>query len=323
MTTTFIRYFIAVFFGFILLADTAAANVRLDIKRHVVVQGKSVLLHEIAVIHEDTGYTGPDLKSLSIGRSPLPGQKQVLNHSVLKQALRSKGVPMELVQFTGASETIVVRESRKVTSERITKIVRNYILANMPWPEKDVEIQQISGARNLVVAGGDLSFRVVPQQNNDYVGLTPFRVVIRSSDGEEKQLWVTADIRVYTNVVVARHPIGRLREIGREDVMIERRSMGSLSQNTVSTIDEVIGMRTRSMIRAGDQIRLSQVEVPPIVRRGDLVTLKVENDSFLITALGKVLENGRPGELIRVLNISSKKEVYGQAVDGGTVKVAF
>jgi flagella basal body P-ring formation protein FlgA len=53
------------------------------------------------------------------------------------------------------------------------------------------------------------------------------------------------------------------------------------------------------------------------------VTLLVENPSFRITSAGEVKEDGRRGDRVRVINISSKKEVHGRVLDNHTVQVDF
>jgi flagella basal body P-ring formation protein FlgA len=65
------------------------------------------------------------------------------------------------------------------------------------------------------------------------------------------------------------------------------------------------------------------LEVPPMVRKGDRVTLVVENTHFRITCVGEVKEEGRAGDRIKVTNISSKREVYGRVLDRYTVLVDF
>jgi flagella basal body P-ring formation protein FlgA len=49
----------------------------------------------------------------------------------------------------------------------------------------------------------------------------------------------------------------------------------------------------------------------------------VENAHFQITSTGEAKEDGRAGERIKAVNISSQKEVFGRVVDGHTVQVDF
>ncbi len=321
------RRYALIFLGtcLILLAgvEPAMCKAQVEVRPHATVRGKSVQLRQIARIRSDAGYSGPQLETLPVSHAPLPGQKMVLSRQNLILSLKAGGVPLDQIRLSGSSETVILREQQTISSERIKRNLRAFILNKMPWRRKDVEIRQISGVHSLVMPAGDLTVTIHPQKGSDYLGLTPFQVILRTADGEEKRLWVNADIRVYTQVVVARHPIARLRRIAEEDLSLERRNRASLSPDTFTSVQEVVGKRTRRFIQVGDPIRLSQVEVPPVVRRGDLVTITLENEVIRITARGKVMENGRPGEMIRVRNLSSGKNLFARVIDGKTVKVVF
>ena len=65
------------------------------------------------------------------------------------------------------------------------------------------------------------------------------------------------------------------------------------------------------------------IEALPVVFQGDLITIVIESPAFRITAQGKAKEDGAPGQIIRVANTSSMKEIPAQVVGEKLVKVAF
>ena len=65
------------------------------------------------------------------------------------------------------------------------------------------------------------------------------------------------------------------------------------------------------------------VELPPLVKRGDIVTIKAVSGALQVTTLGKAKSNGHQGERIKIVNIDTQKELYGYVVDAKTVKVVF
>lgn len=312
-------------FAFLLLflVRQGEASIVVQLMPEAVVTGKSFSLGEIAVVHGVRPNRESQWTGLEVGVSPRAGETAVVTQSRVARVLRLSGLALENLELSGAAETVVARESQTVSADMLHQLVREHVMARMPWDAENVSIEQIRGARDLVLAATAVTHQVKAQPNCDYLGLTSFQVVTATGDGEEIQQWVKADIQVTTPVVVARHPIPRLTQLGTADVKVEKRNLASLSSDTVASVDEVVGKRSRREIRAGEPIRLSQVELAPVVRRGDLVTLKVESEHFLVTARGKVLENGRPGEVIRVENIASRKQVYGKVVDGRTLLVGF
>ncbi len=299
----------------------AYGGVNLVLKERVHVQQPVLHLGEIVRLDVTPDYTGPDLADLEIGPAPLPGREAFVTRSHLLLSLKSRKVPVEEVRFSGAAKTVVLRDAQTVSAQKLRRVVIGYLEKHMPWAPEDVEIGRITGLRDLVLPSGGVTYQVVPQPHADFLGTTPLQVVLETTGGGKKQIWVNADIRAYVPVVTARHPIARLSQIDANDLRIERRNLAGLNSDYFSSVEEVVGTRSRSLIRAGNPIRKNQVEIPPVVRRGDLVTMKVESRLFRITARGKVLENGIPGAIVRVQNIASKKEVYGKVIDGSTVQI--
>ena len=54
-----------------------------------------------------------------------------------------------------------------------------------------------------------------------------------------------------------------------------------------------------------------------------MVTILAESGGLRVTAPGKVLEKGYLGELIRVQNAMSKRQIHARVVNNSTVVVDF
>ena len=61
----------------------------------------------------------------------------------------------------------------------------------------------------------------------------------------------------------------------------------------------------------------------PIIKPRDVVTLTARVGGVRIVTRGEAMQEGRPGDKIRVRNVDSKREVFGKVVDRGTVEVEF
>jgi flagella basal body P-ring formation protein FlgA len=54
-----------------------------------------------------------------------------------------------------------------------------------------------------------------------------------------------------------------------------------------------------------------------------MVTIIAENGVFKISVTGKAHSSGAEGDIIRVQNLTSLKEIPAKVIDGSTVQVAF
>ncbi|HEC67994.1 MAG TPA: hypothetical protein ENI35_04180 [Candidatus Desulfofervidus auxilii] len=54
-----------------------------------------------------------------------------------------------------------------------------------------------------------------------------------------------------------------------------------------------------------------------------MVTVIVESDTLKITTKGIAKEKGQPGDVIKVINIDTKKVIYAKVANNSMVKVEF
>ena len=88
-------------------------------------------------------------------------------------------------------------------------------------------------------------------------------------------------------------------------------------------VDEVIGKKARTTLRANQPVRADQVEKVPLIKSGQMVTIIAENGVLKISVAGKAHSSGAEGDIIRVQNLTSLKEIPAKVIDASTVQVAF
>ena len=84
---------------------------------------------------------------------------------------------------------------------------------------------------------------------------------------------------------------------------------------------EVVGQEARVMLYPGRPVRVNDVGIPATVERNELVTLVYRSGALRISVDGRALGRGAPGDLVRVMNLSSKATVTGRIRDDGTIEV--
>jgi flagellar basal body P-ring formation protein FlgA len=85
--------------------------------------------------------------------------------------------------------------------------------------------------------------------------------------------------------------------------------------------EEVIGMEPRVTLYAGRAIPLSALTPPAMIERNQLVTLRFARHGLEIQAEGRALARGAEGEVVRVMNLTSRNIVMGQVIAPGLVVV--
>ena len=108
-----------------------------------------------------------------------------------------------------------------------------------------------------------------------------------------------------------------------EDLEWQSVQIGRLTGNSLTDAQQLIGHVAKRPLKAGQVLRSSDLAMAPAVKRNDLVQLVVQTGQMTLTVQGKVLQDAAVGQSVRVINVSSNRQLSGTVVDAGTVAVGF
>ena len=150
-------------------------------------------------------------------------------------------------------------------------------------------------------------------------------VDVRLFDGERIVLERTigADVEVRREALALRHGVERGEEIGAADLEPVDRWMAPDGGAPVPESSRAVGMLARKDLRAGETLRESDLVAPLAVRRGEAVTVVCLNGEVGLQARGRVLDDGRVGELVACRLDGSEREFLARVDGAGRVVVAL
>jgi flagella basal body P-ring formation protein FlgA len=215
------------------------------------------------------------------------------------------------------------RETQVIELEDVAGILETHIQKRVNDRRKRVEIKEIRGYERLVLPPGALSYDVVLPDQASRGGTVSALIHFFINGKEAKKIRVTAQVNIFTDVVVARSFLRKGQIIQEKDLQLVNKNMSLFAPDVVTDFEEVVGKRTTLTMNSQEVFRKGMVERAPLVKKGDRITLVVENGHFRITSVGEVQEEGGKGERIRLLNVASKREVYGRVLDANTAQVDY
>lgn len=83
----------------------------------------------------------------------------------------------------------------------------------------------------------------------------------------------------------------------------------------------VVGLESRVALYAGRPIRSGDVGPPAVVDRNQIITLVFDRGGITISTEGRALDRAGPGDVIRVMNLSSRTTVTARLDASGTAFV--
>jgi flagella basal body P-ring formation protein FlgA len=119
---------------------------------------------------------------------------------------------------------------------------------------------------------------------------------------------------------IATHALLRGQTIGAGDVEVVARPVAE-ARGTVD-LAQAIGMAPRRALPAGTVLRPGDLGPPPLVTRGDSVTIEIVRGALRIAASGRALDTGSAGAMVRVQSAATSKMLAAVVSGPGTVRVA-
>lgn len=105
------------------------------------------------------------------------------------------------------------------------------------------------------------------------------------------------------------------------DLMIIELPFVRVSTFALTDTKDIVGMQVRRVLTKGRPILKQSVIPPVVISRGARVTIQVQSGALSITTQGKSLSDAHLGQLVRVVNIESKKTITGIARGNGLVEI--
>ncbi|MGE5594376.1 MAG: flagellar basal body P-ring formation chaperone FlgA [Betaproteobacteria bacterium] len=307
------------------VAEDRGTIARIEITSPVEVRGTVITLGDIASVNCPRDSYKEDLPSrlrgIEIGRAPFPGQERTLSLAIVRIRLRQAGFDPDQMVISGPTTIVVRTRATPVTADAIAAAVRDYMTAAMPWDERDAEVSVLLDPNERVlVPDGEISLKVEPLPTTTFIGTTSVRATVLVDGEAYRVLPVRVRVDVAKAVVVAARTIQRHEIIGTSDVRLETRDLTRVPQDVAFDTAAVVGMRASHTITAGEVLARSSVERPPLVRKGDAVTIEAALAGVTVASPGEALEDGCEGARIRVRNTASGAIIRAMVISAKVVR---
>jgi len=271
-----------------------------------IIDRENILVRDVAAIVPAFSQLPADF---NLGFAPLSGEPRIFRGVDLQNIAKNRGV--ELV----APPDICFKRRTFVPS---TDQIREAMNAGLGIPNVKIEITSSS---QHAAPSGDLVFPRDGLQYTENQKDLLWRGYVRYGEDQRFGVWAKARILAAMTRVVATTnlPAGKLIQAGQ--VRLENVEDSPLDEMTVRSLDEVIGFLPKTQLRPAAAIRKTQIERPPDVARGDVVTVHVFEGAAHISLEARAEQAGVKGSMILVRNPSSGKDFRAQVTGKDQVTI--
>lgn len=289
-------------------------NSPLEIRKPVIILG------DIATFSGMSEDMVTSLSGIEVGKAPSPGRVRTLSLAIVKVRLRQAGYDPDKITISGPVTIMVSTRPAVVTCDDITGAVEDYVKANMPWNPGETRICVSSVGDRILVPDGDIRVEVEALSTTKFLGTTAVKAQVLVDGEVAKTFHVRVRVDVAKEVVVAAKTIQRHEIISEGDLALEVYDLCNVPSDVAFDPLLVVGMMAKHTIQAGRPVAFSSIQCPPVIARGDPVTLEAMAGGVIVAIPGEALEAGAVGDLIRVKNTSSGAIVRARVIDSQSVQ---
>jgi len=291
-------------------------------------------LKETSLVHNDVITLGDIFNNISdtpvstqnkvLGHAPLPGNDLVLNARTLYHIAKTMNINWSPIS---ATEKVTIRRAAYNidTAEIETAIMEE--LSKNQGVYGDFRIEFIGETPRFTIplmANTSLSSENKLPLRIDNFAFKPlektFTATLKAADQDKI---VSGQVIHQMSVPILKQPMqnGDMISAGDLDwILIDEDKLAP--QQLVKDVD-IIGMTPRHVVQQGKPLLKTDLEAPKIIARGELVRLIYQHGSLELSARGKSLQEASKGDIIRVVNVDSNKNLQGVVTGDGEVSITL
>jgi len=204
--------------------------------------------------------------------------------------------------------------------EEVLESLRVELVKSPVFSQGELELESIRPWKTLLVPDGPVELRMVTRVN-----YPTFQTSLRFEllDGGVPFGIFSAPVKmsIWKDAWVAKDQVTRGDVLSKVQLEKQRVNAIKVRQDLWDGNPSDGRYWFRENISPGRLVYSRAVVMKPVVRRGSLAKAVVTAGSLQVSTKVKVLEDGAPGEAVRVQNVRTRKELIGEVLDESTIKI--
>ena len=270
-----------------------------------------------------TNKTDQPLPRLLLAPAPAIGRPVFFSRAQICSLLTKAAPDLVCSNWTGADRIKIARAARVLNELALKDLLTEALQRDFVKDRGDLEIRFNRPWNPLVVPDDALSVKVTEIPNS---GVSPSficRFELMAGDQLIGTYQQPMGAKIWKEIYVAQSNLTRGQALRDAEVGLEKRDIVNNRDYLTSLPLEDPYVEFRENVPAGTQVTARNLRLRAIIKRGRLVDAVAKDDALTISVKAEALEDGVPGQMVRVRNIRSKREFKGKVQDEQTVVVVF
>lgn len=152
---------------------------------------------------------------------------------------------------------------------------------------------------------------------------TATTVGVKCTHEKRWTIYVSVQTEILGTVWTAAKPLITGVELKNDDITASERDLKQLNRGYFLDKTQILGKILNRDLSLGEVINPQAISIPEMIKRGDQVLITANMGNIRVEMMGIALTAGGKGQLVRVKNLSSEREIDAVVVSPSRVKVTL
>ncbi len=300
-----------------LAASSAELSIAVQLHPAIQVDGEGVFLSQVIE-------SGAEVPRLRLCDAPACGKSLLLKRAQVAELALTAGLDQALTNWAGSVVARVSRRLRPLAEKEGLQLLTTLLKQQYVKDQGELELRLSQPWAVLNVPDEPFTLKV---QDLPASGVTPsfiIRFELETARGEHFGSWqASLQAKVWREVWVARSPLKRGDAVRSAELARERRDMLLCREALAQIAPDDSSLEVVEAIQPGAPLLARLIRPRSIVHRGQSVDATVQDGVLLITLKVEALEDGAAGQIIRVRNPLSRRDLHGKVLDEQNILVCL
>ena len=263
------------------------------------------------------------LPALRLGDAPAFGQTVDLTRAQLNDLLAAAAPSLQVTNWTGADSVEISRRSQVLTENEALALLTARLQKDYVKDKGDLELDFVQPWSPVPVPAEPLSVKILELPTAGVTRSFIIRFQLCTANETAGTWQASMQAHVWRDVWVAHSDLESGVLISDADVTRERRDVLGINESLAEFSTDDSSLQLAGMIQAGNILLARDLKPRAVIHRGQMADALLHDGALNIMMKVEVLEDGALGQIIRVRNPDSLRNLSGKVVNDQTIMISL
>jgi flagellar basal body P-ring formation protein FlgA len=211
--------------------------------------------------------------------------------------------------------------TRRLEEEEVGNLLTTALNQRRSEDSEEWELRLTRPWAALTVPDGALTAQIVEPALNRITSSCILRFELRAGKKPLGSWQVPVQAHLWRQIPVAHGQLHRGQLLREADFARERRDLLLLREPLAELPSQAAAYELAETVPAGAPLTAHAIRLKPVLSRGQLADAVIRDGAMIISLKVEVLEEAVPGQIVRVRNPQSRRELRGKVLDEQTIAI--